>query len=126
MFIVFNDKTKRGFARQAAGSLQENELSWRTAKGSLLSSRHWLEEAASRLYGISILLPGDPPLTISVVYIYISHYAESILELDTVQGNIRGGGFWYSSLANYRTGNFNDPFHDDLPQEKAAVARLVT
>lgn len=27
-------------------------------------------------------------------------------------------------FADYRTGNFNGPFHGDLPQEKAAVARL--
>ena len=54
-----------------------------------------------------------------------SHYAESILGLDTVQGNIPAGGFWCSSLPTIEPEISTTPFTPTYPKRKAAVARLT-
>lgn len=54
-----------------------------------------------------------------------SHYAESILELDTVQGNIPAGGFRCWSLPTIEPEISTTPFTTTYPKRKAAVARLA-
>lgn len=89
------------------------------SKGELLSGCHRLEEATfdsrdiSGFFSSSLFSPRRA-----------SHYAESTLELDTVEENIAGGRV-SASLPTIEPEISTTPFTTTYPKRKAAVARLT-